>query len=326
MGDLERRLRTALLAPVVEGIDEHAVLSDVARKVVERRRRRRRHQLAATITALALVLAGTGIGVLIATSGTATVNSSPQRGHVSSPILDPRLGPGGFTVTPNTNLANGQVVTVSLHGFRPGAGLIVTMCRGTPTSIDQGNNQCVVGDSAYINNHGKATVRLAVQRFIVTASVAGAPEWDCAAYPGACSVAVGLPSGTKLIGNLQPLTFSPYPPAPTSVNPRQISVSPPPPFIEGEQVTITGTGFSPNVSVQVGECPTDSDCGAYVSTVETDGSGRFSAPVTVQQSYTFGVEERNCALPLTCFFIASDVSPPYAAAPAIPLTMASPSG
>jgi hypothetical protein len=85
------------------------------------------------------------------------------------------------------------------------------------------------------------------------------------------------------------LTTSPPPPSAPTDQPRpptsqptiQVSSSRPP--RDGSEVTVTGAGFSPGVSVQLVPCIPNSDCGAYkpIGTVGTDNDGRFTAHVTL---------------------------------------------
>ncbi len=259
-----------------------------------------------------------------------TTGNVPQQGvrpsHPKPPVLDPPAGSGGFTVTPHTNLKDGQVVIMSFHGLQPLRGAHHHHVLGETQNLTQGTNQCRIGTNVVINDHGRATVHFAVHRFFPLASVSGAPELDCATYPERCVIAVGLSgtSGKPLTdGAFEPVTFTPSP-STQPVNPRQISVSPPAPFTNGEVVMISGTGFAPNTSVKVGECPNDADC--ELSIVNTDSSGGFSVPVTVQEFYSWGVEQRDCTQPNTCFFTAYDAGPPYGAATAIPLSSPAPSG
>jgi hypothetical protein len=243
-------------------------------------------------------------------------------------VIDPVAGPGGFTVVPSTGLVNNQSVTVTIHGLHPNAVVWITMCVGHPLNVQAGVNQCnAPAQTVQLDANGAASTVFVVTRFLSP----GGYDVDCATSPTECSLALvetdSLAASGRIIANTEPLTFEATPSAPT--NPLQISAAPPGPYVDGQSVTVSGSGFPASAPVRVGECPTNIDCGGYFQTVQSTVQGTFSAVILLHRTYTVeqgdagggeSPEQIDCTQPLRCFLMAEEASPPYGAASSIPVT------
>jgi hypothetical protein len=325
MSRIDEMLRSQLRSD--EGsTDEETVWVEVGRQLEGRKNARRKRRVGAVLCATLVVILLAGAGIYLA--GSTTSSGSGSHG---TKAIDPVLGPGGFTVTPDTDLVNHQYVTISIHGLEPESTIWIVMCVGHPNSVEEAETQCInpapaKSDMVDLNRRGAARLRFPVERYLSP----GGYQVDCATYPSGCSLGIGDPltfGSGRVTGNIQAVTFKDTLPPPT--NPRQISVTPTAPFSDGQTVTLTGTGFPPSSPVRAGECPTNADCGSYFATVETSPEGAFSLSLTLHRTYTVeqgtvgGGEQPvtiDCSQPLRCFVMAEEVVPPYSAASSIPLT------
>jgi Neocarzinostatin family len=323
MPEIDEALRSELQLSSSQRLDETRLWEDVSKRLSRRQHVRRVRRRALSVGLAVVLLAATAIGL-------ARTQTSP--GSPSHPALaiDPKAGSGGFSVTPSQGLLNSQRVRIAIHGLHPDSSIWITMCVGKPLSPEQGTNQCNAPPTmARLNSEGTLDVDFTVERFI---SLNGF-RVDCSTYPSGCSIAVFDPltlTNGKFVGNTEPVTFGPSPPTPP--NPIQMSVSPTSPYEDGQQVTVSGSGFPANSSIHVGECPSNTDCGGFFQTLMASPQGAFSAVVTLHRTYTVeqgtaaGGEtpvEIDCSQPLRCFLMAFESASPYAGASSIPLVFAS---
>jgi hypothetical protein len=323
MAQLDEAIRSELHGVFRNQPAPDLIWGEVSQRVERRRRRRSVRRRTILGLSLAVVAAAALVVCLPTNSGVPNKEHEPQ-------VVDPAAGRGGFSVAPSTGLVNGQPITVSIHGLHPNAVVWVTMCVGHPQSFQAGVNQCnAPAKMVSLDPHGAADVTFTVSRYLAP----GGYQVDCATYSSGCSVALvepdSLASG-EIIANTEAVTFDSTSSAPP--NPLQISATPNGPYADGQAVTVSGAGFPSSTSVQVGECPTNTDCGGYFQTVESTPQGTFNAVVTLHSTYT--VEQGDagggespvridCSQPLRCFVMAEEASPPYGAASSIPLTFAS---
>lgn len=317
MEKLDEAIRGELHRHSTEDTASDDIWAEVSQRIVRRGRRRTVRRRAVLCLSLVVPLVAAGLIVNLATNSTAPTERS---------VIDPAAGSGGFSVVPSSDLTNDQPVRVSIHGLRPNALVWVTMCVGSPKSFQAGENQCSAPAKTFnLNAKGDASVSLVVNRYLSP----GGFEVDCATYQAGCSIALvevdSVGSG-DLIANTESVRFKMTPSAPP--NPLQISSIPNGPYADGQTVSVSGSGFPSSAAVQVGECPTNTDCGGYFQTVETTPQGTFTAPVALHITYT--VEQGDagggespvlidCSQPLRCFLVAEESSPPYRAASSIPL-------
>jgi hypothetical protein len=327
MVQLDEAIRTELHGFFRDQPAPDLIWGEVSQRVDRRRRRRRVRRRTLIGLSLAAVAAAALVVSLPTNSGV------PNKAHEPL-VIDPAAGRGGFSVAPSTGLVNNQPVTVSIHGLHPNAVVWITMCVGRPQSFQAGVNQCnAPAEMVSLDPHGAASVTFTVSRYLSP----GGYEVDCATYNSGCSVALvepdSLASG-EIIANTEAVTFESTPSAPPK--PLQISAAPSGPYADGQTVTVSGAGFPSSTPVQVGECPTNTDCGGYFQTVESTPQGTFNAVVTLHRTYMVeqgdagGGEspvQIDCSQPLRCFLMAEETSRPYGAASSIPLVFAStPSG
>lgn len=175
------------------------------------------------------------------------------------------------SVTPDTGLVDGQTVTVSGTGYD---GL------GTPIGV----LQCLGGGAFNLSNCGGTvqfpavtdgawSISLRVQRYL---SIGSTPT-DCAAAPGTC-VVVGAPASDFTQTASAPIAFDPNPPPPAVA----ASAEPATGLVDGQQVTVTASGFLPRAPYQVSECLLlgDQPCRGLAYGQFAD-DGTLSVPVTI---------------------------------------------
>jgi Neocarzinostatin family len=329
---IDALVKDRLSTPPGSTTDETAFWTDIGRRLARRQRARRMRRRVGITFFVALVLVfSAGVGLYLAGSTT----SLTPRSH-SPNVFDPQLGRGGFTVTPNTNLVNRQKVTISIRGLEPESTIWLVMCVGHPTSVRQAETQCITPGPPQavmvdLNQRGAAQVRFRVDRY----PAPGGDRIDCATYADGCSIGLGNPltfDSAHVTGNIEPVTFKNTPPPPG--NPLRISVAPAAPFTDGQEVTLSGSGFPSNSALRVAECPTNADCGPYFQNVDASTNGSFSVSMTLHRTFTVEQEKASgglqsvtfdCSQPLRCFLMAEEDAPPYHAASSIPLTF-QPSG
>jgi hypothetical protein len=323
VGQIDELLRKQLTPDASNAGAEEAIWAQIRQRLGRRQRIRRRRRVGTILCAVFALLLSAGVGIYVAGSRTSPVSGSP-----ATPTIDPVLGPGGFTVTPDTDLVNHQQVTISIHGLKPESTVWVVMCLGRPTSVQQAYADCIAAppqaEMVDLNQRGEARLRFTVDRYLSP----GGYQIDCATYAAGCSLGLGVPlsfNSARITANIQPVTFKDTPAPP--VDPLRISVSPAAPFADGQDVTLSGTGFPANSTVRVAECPTDTDCGPYFQDVEASPDGTFAVSMTLHRTFTVeqgtatGGEQPvtiDCSQPLRCFLTAEEDAPPYAAASSIP--------
>jgi hypothetical protein len=328
---IDELLKDHLRSSTVRSPEEEAVWANVTERLDRRAQTRRKRRGVGTALAVALVLlVSAGVGIYLAGSVT-----SPSPGSHAPRVIDPILGPGGFTVSPRADLVDHQRVTISIHGLEPESTVWIVMCVGRPTSLAEADTHCVApappqAEMVDVDQSGAARIRFTVDRYLSP----GGYQVDCATYAAGCSIGIGNPlsfTSARVTADMEPVTFKDTPPPPA--NPLRISVAPAAPFADGQDVTLSGTGFPSNSTVRVGECPTNTDCGSYFQNVEASPEGTFSVPVTLHRTFsieqgtaTGGEEPRtiDCGQTFRCFLMAEEDAPPYSAASSIPLTFGPP--
>jgi protocatechuate 3,4-dioxygenase beta subunit len=206
-----------------------------------------------------------------------------------------------LTVTPDTGLADGDVVTLQGTGFTASAS--VGYCQGVfdeapdVSDCDSFPNLGRIGLSP-VNTAGEFSAQYIVRRFI---SVSGIGTVDCAQPSANCAISASNVSGTSAVGPpvVTPISFAPQPPL-------SLTVTPDTGLVDGDLVLVEGTGFLPEHGVQLCQeaaeqvssvCPTESE------SIVTDDAGAFSVQYTVQRFVTpfrAGVTTDCAAVSATC--------------------------
>ncbi len=179
-----------------------------------------------------------------------------------------------FTVTPNTGLGARQAVTVAGHGYGANETLTLDECTRTSTFT---NYTCFFFQSGAVTDAtGSFTTTLTARRFIP-----GNPQRvDCA--PSACLIAA-YSYDDVLASSGADISFDPNAPRPP---PPAVTVSPSTGLVNGQAVTVSGAGFSPNASIGMSQCragaTSPSDCDVSISRiVQADANGSFSTQFPV---------------------------------------------
>jgi hypothetical protein len=153
------------------------------------------------------------------------------------------------TATPNTNLVDHQLVTVTGAGFVPGAGVNVEECALAAPQPGQFPACGPISRFATVGATDSFTIAsFPVLRILSFFNNSGQPQTiDCASGPGTCGVVVnpGQAGEPKA-----PLSFNP------SVAPvvASLAVTPNNHLVDRQPVAVKGQGFVPGTTVYVIEC------------------------------------------------------------------------
>ncbi len=186
--------------------------------------------------------------------------------------------PPVVTVTPSTNLLEGETVTVTGANFEANAGMGVVQCATPPSS--SGSN-CNVSGVKFITvgSDGAFSTTFVVHRMLYNGGTT-----DCA-VAGACVIGVG--SGDPSAGDTADITFDasvPPPPPPT------LTATPSTGLANGQTVTVHGAGYPASTSLGMAQCVTGDESSercdlSNVRFVTTDAEGAFTTTFIVHTSY-----------------------------------------
>lgn len=146
-------------------------------------------------------------------------------------------------VDPDDGLADGDTVTLRAEGLRPNGTFVIVTCS------DEGG----CDETAFPTAVADAEGRLETEVVVRAATYSFRGRTDCT--DSSCSVSVRTQEGEVVTG--APITFAPGIEAPVP----QLTVVPPGPYVEDQEVTVRGTGFPPGVDVgpELGICPVGLD-------------------------------------------------------------------
>jgi len=226
-----------------------------------------------------------------------------------------------LTVTPDTDLANGDVVMLEGAGFT--ASNLVGYCQGVfdetpdPTDCDSFPGLGRIGLSP-VNTAGGFSAQYIVHRFI---SVSGIGTVDCAQPSASCAISASNVSGSSAVGPpvVTPISFAPQPLL-------SLTVTPDAGLVDGDVVLAEGTGFLPEQAVRLcqeldDQVSAEDSCPTQVDFVPTDDTGAFSVQYAVQRFITpfgGGVTTDCAAASATCAMSAVGSGP---VAPAVMTTI-----
>lgn len=206
---------------------------------------------------------------------------------------------GGFgdnsisiTAAPADDLVTGDRVVVTGSGVPAWSGVIGFQCRRTATADRGCDNGIVVAGGA--NEQGEFRLEFSARRQIQTDD----GPFDCAT-DGCMFAVVSLANGgddSNRSGTAN-VTFDPSAPIPT---PPSIKVKPARNLVDGDRVTVTGTGFVFNPNAWIQQCAAvranshdDCDFGAnYYS--DLGPNGEFFGMVNVQRMVSVGGQRVDC--------------------------------
>ncbi len=245
-----------------------------------RRQRRRRGVLAAggvAVVAAAAVLTG------LAVTGDRPSDRAvltPARPSPSPSTPAPSIG---VAVQPALALVDGQVVTVSGHGFRPEAQVAMVTCPAEVGAQQAKQSYCDIGNVGYARSDaaGDFSTTYTVKRIIST-QLTG--QVDCASRPARCRIGVGV-VGTRAEGAATDISFSAGAAASATA---AVTVAPSSGLRDGTTVTVSGQNFLPQQPIQLYQCPVNTDCGSFVraAATVTDAHGAFTAQVILHSRVT----------------------------------------
>jgi len=215
--------------------------------------------------------------------------SNLQQANGQTIFFNPKIPPkvATITVSPNTMLADHQLVTVTGNGFAPSTSVYLSQCI---THLPSANNGSVCDyatqRNASVESDGTFTAtNFVLERHQVIFTKKNTQTFlDCAAKPDTCEIqagASGLGSSTPVSA---PLTFGRY----IKLAVASVHLSPSSPLDDLEPVTLTGTGFTPGVGVNVQECAVGTtkvpNCDYTTNrTVSAGFKGEFTLTYTVRR-------------------------------------------
>ncbi len=230
---------------------------------------------------------GAAKGCILGAGNVANLKQASGQTIFFNPKIPPKVAK--ITVSPNTKLADHQLVTVSGKGFAPSTTVSLSQCVTHPAAARGQVCDYATARSVSVETNGTFTAsNFVLERRQVTFTIKNTQSLlDCAAKPDTCDIqanASGLGPSTPVDA---PLTFGLYiKPAVAAVQ-----LSPSSPLDDLEAVTLTGTGFTPGYAVTVQECAvgtasTPSCDFTTVRTVTAGFTGAFTLAYTVRRDIT----------------------------------------
>jgi acetyl esterase/lipase len=238
-----------------------------------------------------------GIAV-IAASDFSIVAEAPLAFGADGPLAPP----AEVTVVPDTGIADGQTVTVSVTGMVWRNDAVVFACPAA--ALD--TCEAFEGRGLTVTD-GAGSVELPARAVV---DGADGPV-DCR-EPGACVVVVS-PRGNYVDGKAgtAPITFDPD----TVVTPVVLSVEPSADLVDDQQVTVTGSGFGTSGWVEVYQCapdPAAQGC-QWIDFSEVPSDGTFSSTVRVRALLDTGLGRVDCRTAGPCLLVTTPTGSPSSA-------------
>ena len=191
------------------------------------------------------------------------------------------------TVTPDTDLVNGQTVTVAGTGYSPNRQIVIVQCLELATSAAD----CDTERYKYVPTDGTGAFSTTweVRRIAHTAN----GIVDCGDAPGTCRVIAANPSDTSE-STFVAISFDPSVPLPP---PPTILVGPLTGLVEGQDLALFGSGFPPDSAVRFYQCPTGAVAGCVeLGWAPTDAAGGVASVVPdVRRVLYPGIGSLDCA-------------------------------
>jgi len=231
-------------------------------------------------------------------------------GLISAPAFaDHGVAHNGETadVSKTEGLVQDQVVTVTGHGYEPGATLTVVQCFRFPA---KGPADCE------LSNYGQYVLKVGADGSASIDYAVNVVEGRCdATTPCFIVVSDGIGAAANAVGTevtfaeVAPATTTTAAPAATTAAPAATAdVSKTEGLAQDQVVTVTGHGYEPGATLTVVQCfkfpvagPADcelSNYGQYTAEVGADGSASID--------YAVNVVEGRCDATTPCFIVVSD--------------------
>ncbi|MEO6470100.1 MAG: neocarzinostatin apoprotein domain-containing protein, partial [Acidimicrobiia bacterium] len=200
-----------------------------------------------------------------------------------------------LAVTPDTNLVRGQSVAVTGTGFGAERIYVLECIAGEVLSYNCNSS----GMLGVVPDAGGAISTTAAMHRIISGSTGPV---DCATAPGTCELVAANRNAAVLARHA--LGFDPNAAPPTPA----IAVTPATGLINGQAITIGGTGFFPNGFVYVRECAvSDGYCSGASAYLSADANGTFSAQLTARLRVGDGQGTTTHCLVVACIVRAESV-------------------
>jgi hypothetical protein len=217
-------------------------------------------------------------------------------------FADVTIVPPTVAAVPSTGLLNGEKIAVSGANWTPGAQIALAEC---PTAPDSGCGFTTSGRHPLIvGSDGTFTAPFKAIRFIE----GGESPVDCAQASACVLDAFNVDDPDQTAST--PITF-----ADVTVVPPVLAASPSSDLSDGQNITVTGSGFARHDYVILTECTAGSaattECTALggvgaVVQVKTDSRGRFTATFNVARMLTFPSGTVDCTVAPGCVIGAID--------------------
>ncbi len=213
----------------------------------------------------------------------------------------PAHAAGAVTATPSTGLADGQTIQVSVTGFPANTDLFILQCTAAPTGAPGLTPKCNLDGAVLPKTNGAGAV---TTPFKVKAGPIGTDGGVCpVANDGPCYIVASTSDPSTAVGI--PIDFAPT-----------VVVAPSANLVDGQVVSVTGTGYANNASATVLQCvdPLNvATCAADRSvTTTTSATGTVSTSFTVKLGAT---GTGTCDKGATCYIrVATNPADPGRAA------------
>jgi len=207
--------------------------------------------------------------------------------------------------SPDSGLVDGQVVVIRGSGFDPNVQIGWAQCRfRTP---GRGQDDCDLGNIALASTdgNGEFEAEFTVRRYVAAAS----GTFDCvtATLDDACGVGAGTLTDYDKSGTA--LFF--FDPASDGDVPPRIEADQSEALVDGQELTVTGSGFEPNEYAYLTQCPVGGSNGigscygdGQVGEIEVDGQGNFAVTMPARRVVQGAGGEIDCfTSPYQCLII-----------------------
>ncbi len=195
------------------------------------------------------------------------------------------------TVTPSLDLPDRALVAVDVSGLTPGEQVFVNQCIASELVCGQAGYP---GLTLFADGSGGVHTTMRLRRELGGIFQSGIT--NCATAVGACVVRVA--SVVEPLSRTDvPLGFDPTAVAPGPT----LAVSPPGPWRDGQQVTLTGSGFAQFAELGVAECTATgnfngSTCAkSLFDPLWADDEGNFTTTVTITRTFQSQDATIDCA-------------------------------
>lgn len=183
--------------------------------------------------------------------------------------------------TPDSGLVDGQVVVVRGSGFDANVQVGWAQCRfRVPT---RGQDDCDIGNYglATTDDQGNFETNFTVRRYVAAAS----GTFDC--VTGTLNDGCGLGAGTLSDYDKSGRALLFFDPASDGTVPPRIETDQQDGLADGQEITVTGTGFLPNEFAYLTQCPVGGSNGigscygdGQVGEIQVDDQGRFAVTMS----------------------------------------------